>query len=82
MSYIVTAMRRADMLVRHPNTDYTHVCSKCGKQLGIYPSTVKLLAQHPDTVLICNHCNPGPPKQMVPGAEDEIGTSAVFFVRR
>lgn len=84
MSYIVTACRRDDMVVRHPQTDYTHVCSQCGAPLGIYPSTVKLLAEHPDTVLICNHCNPGPPDRLVPGAEKEIGVSTVFgfFVKR
>lgn len=81
MSFIITAMRRVDMVVRHPDTAYTHNCSQCDAQLGIYPSTVKLLAEHPDTVLVCNRCNPAPPQQMVPGAEDEIGHT-VFFIRR
>ena len=57
MSFIITAMRRVDMVVRHPKTDYSHVCSQCGAALGLYPPTVKLLAKHPDTVLVCNRCD-------------------------
>ena len=76
MSLIITAMRRVDMVVRHPKTDYSHVCSQCGAAVGLYPPTVKLLAKHPDTVLVCNRCDSAPPSRMISGAEDEIGESA------
>src|SRR5690348_14830419 len=49
-------MRLADMSLVHPQQDNSRVCSKCGRQVGIYPSGQAVLARHPDTVITCNVC--------------------------
>jgi hypothetical protein len=78
MQYVVYAMRASDMAVAHPDTDYTHVCAICGQQVGIYPSTVRLMQKQQNVMLICNHCVQGPTAGVppVPGALAEIGQSS------
>lgn len=75
--YLVIAMQAGDMIVAHPNTDYTHVCSKCGATLGVYPSTIKLMKERKNVILVCNRCQPdaGQGFPLVPGAIDEVRKS-------
>jgi hypothetical protein len=74
--YIVHVMRADEMIIAHPDTDYTHTCQKCEATVGIYPSTVKLMQEHPNVVLICNHCmGQSMLHPLVPGAEAEIMSS-------
>lgn len=73
--YLVVAMQAIDMFVAHPDTDYTHVCTRCGATLGVYPSTIKLIKRHKENVLlVCNRCQPnsGQGFPLVPGAMEEV----------
>jgi hypothetical protein len=76
--YVVYVMRARDMVVAHPDTDYTHLCATCGQPVGIYPSTVRLMRKRRNVKLICNHCAPEPIGSVppVPGALGEIGQSS------
>lgn len=74
--HLVIAMQAVDMFVAHPDTDYTHVCSRCGATLGVYPSTIKLMKQQKNVVLICNRCQPNAGYPPVPGAMDEVRATA------
>jgi DNA-directed RNA polymerase subunit RPC12/RpoP len=49
-------MRLADMERIHPNQDNSHVCSKCGQQVGIYPSGQMYLKERPNLDIICSRC--------------------------
>jgi hypothetical protein len=72
---ILMVMRADDMLVAHPQTDYSHVCSQCGEQVGIYPSGQRILKTDKATI-ICNRCHaPDQTSQPAPGALDEVGQS-------
>jgi hypothetical protein len=51
-------MRLADMHTRHPQQDDTKVCSKCGQQVGIYPSGQRALAEDSDLEILCMKCVP------------------------
>ena len=66
------AMRLADMLLVHPQQDNSRVCSKCGHQVGIYPSGQTVLAGEPNAVITCLVCA-GPQDRMAlaPGALEE-----------
>jgi hypothetical protein len=65
-------MRLADVLLVHPQQDNSRVCSKCGCQVGIYPSGQDILARHPDTIITCNHCaGPLASAVLAPGALEE-----------
>jgi hypothetical protein len=52
----LVVMRLDDMDRRHPSQDNSRVCSKCGAQVGIYPSGQKVLKNDPSYVIICSHC--------------------------
>ncbi len=67
------AMRLADMTVVHPDQDESRNCSKCGRQVAIYPSGQEVLRRHPDTVVICQVCaGPiDPSANLAPGALEE-----------
>lgn len=51
-------MRDADMVNRHPKTDYTHCCALCLERVGIFPSGQAVLASHAPGMIriICTHC--------------------------
>jgi len=49
-------MRLVDMGRIHPKQDNSKVCSKCGHQVGIYPTGQKWLKKYPKTVIICPQC--------------------------
>jgi hypothetical protein len=69
----LVAMRLADMLLVHPEQDNSHVCSKCGETVGVYPSGQAILARHPGTVITCQICagQLGPSTLLAPGALEE-----------
>ena len=68
-------MRCADMHRVHPNQDNTHVCPRCGEQVGIYPSGQAILANDPSIEIVCNVCHEAEPSPnlsiLAPGAEHE-----------
>jgi hypothetical protein len=49
-------MRYEDMGRIHPNQDNSKKCSKCGHQVGIYPTGQGLLKKKPKTIIVCSHC--------------------------
>jgi ribosomal protein S27AE len=49
-------MRLADMWRTRPDQDNSRVCSKCGEQVGIYPSGQAVLRERPQTAIVCNVC--------------------------
>jgi hypothetical protein len=68
----LVVMRLADMLLVHPQQDNSRVCSRCGDQVGIYPSGQDILARHPDTIITCSACaGPLGPAVLAPGALEE-----------
>lgn len=73
---VLAVCRASDMFVAHPDTDYTHVCSRCGEEVGIYPSGQRVLRQHTNVILMCNRCAPqGVGWQLAPGAAIEPSQS-------
>ena len=73
----LVCMRLGDMHLVHPNQDNSRVCSKCGVQVGVYPSGQAVLARHPHTVITCQICaDPlAPSAALAPGALDEPSQS-------
>ncbi|MCA1452097.1 hypothetical protein I6F35_02570 [Bradyrhizobium sp. BRP22] len=64
-------MRLADMIRVHPD-QITGRCSKCGEEVGIYPSGQRVMQELPDVELVCQVCRPPEPDAMLaPGAELE-----------
>ena len=49
-------MRLADMHRIHPNQDNSHVCSRCGHIVGIYPSGQDMIKIHPEVRIVCSVC--------------------------
>jgi hypothetical protein len=49
-------MRLADMHRGHPAQDNSKTCSKCNRQVGIYPSGQKVLLAQPSVEIVCNVC--------------------------
>jgi ribosomal protein S27E len=66
-------MRLSDMHRMHPEQITSH-CSKCGHEVGIYPSGQRVLKEHPSTRIICQICRGDRPDIAIlaPGAEHEI----------
>ena len=58
MSQVATlvCMRLKDMQRVHPYQDNSHVCSKCGERVGIYPSGQSALKGNPAMPIICAIC--------------------------
>jgi hypothetical protein len=52
----LVTMRLSDMHRMHPAQDDTHVCSKCGHPVGIYPSGQSALRKWPGMQVLCSHC--------------------------
>jgi hypothetical protein len=52
----LVVMRLDDMWNTHPDQDNSHVCSRCGARVGIYPSGQRALKDHPGTPVICSVC--------------------------
>lgn len=52
----LVVMRLVDMHRVHPLQDNSHVCSKCGERVGIYPSGQKALRGNPAMLIICAVC--------------------------
>lgn len=63
-------MRLADMTVLHPDQDESRLCSKCRRQVAIYPSGQEVLRRHPDAIIVCQVCaGPvDPSANLAPGA--------------
>ncbi len=77
MSMDLLVMRLADMTRVHPQQDNSHVCSKCGAQVGIYPSGQNYMKQYPDITLTCNRCAvsgpiPPPSAEIVQEIKDSV----------
>jgi ribosomal protein S27E len=70
-------MRFADMRVLHDETNTEHTCALCGHTLGIYPSGMRAIREHPGITLLCQVCGTptlaGNSFGPAPGALDEIG---------
>jgi DNA-directed RNA polymerase subunit RPC12/RpoP len=69
--FLIT-MRLADMRRVHPN-QITGKCSRCGEEVGIYPSGQEALKKHKDLRIVCHICRPwdGTPEKLAPGAFEE-----------
>jgi hypothetical protein len=57
-THTLLVMRYADMVLVHPDMTIDHVCGKCGKQVGIYPSGQQVLQRYSKVEIVCNHCQP------------------------
>lgn len=73
-------MRTEDMVLVHPETDFSYRCSACASEVGIYPSGQALIRQLGTKRLriVCNHCvDAGKVSraQLAPGAMAEVGQS-------
>jgi NAD-dependent SIR2 family protein deacetylase len=73
-------MRAADMKRIHPQTDFTRRCSKCGEEVGIYPSGQQTIREHgeKDVAIICNRCvlpQQVAAAQPLPGVRQEVKES-------
>lgn len=73
-------MRTADMRLVHPQTDFSHKCSLCAAEVGIYPSGQKLIRKlgKRQVRIVCNQCvSPSVTltAQPAPGAMGEVGES-------
>lgn len=69
----LTCMRLDEMFRVHPQ-QIESTCSACGAVVGIYPSGQKILMDHPDTRVVCNHCG-SPFGVLAPGATEEMRES-------
>ena len=68
---MLIAMRLADMVRVHPH-QVRGWCSRCGEEVGIYPSGQKAMKQSPDIKVVCQVCSPpGPDSRLARGAEIE-----------
>ena len=69
-------IRLDEMFRVHPEQIILN-CSKCGEQVGVYPSGQGVLAEYGDRVdIICNHCQPpGIAAGLAPGAHAESSQS-------
>ena len=66
-------MRLADMHRVHPEQDDSRVCSRCGEQVGIYPSGQDVLRRNPTVQIVCSHCMSGYDIALLaPGARREL----------
>jgi hypothetical protein len=62
MTAELVAMRLANMARVHPAQDNSRACSKCGRQVGIYPSGQRALRHNPKIKIVCEVCAlAGPP---------------------
>jgi hypothetical protein len=52
----LVTMRLAEMARMHPAQDDTHVCSRCGHPVGVYPSGQAALRKWPEMKILCSHC--------------------------
>jgi hypothetical protein len=52
----LAAMRLVDMHRIHPSQDNSHVCSKCGERVGIYPTGQRVLKHNKGVKIICVVC--------------------------
>jgi hypothetical protein len=65
-------MRLVDMHRIHPQQDNSHVCSRCGERVGVYPSGQAVLRERPSVVLVCVPC------AMAGGAPNAVTWAAPF----
>jgi hypothetical protein len=70
-------MRLKDMWRTRPDQDNSKVCSKCGIQVGIFPSGQAFLKERPDVKIVCFACmsaerNANVIEVPVPGALSEM----------
>ena len=67
------AMRLADLVWVHPKMDRSHVCTKCGAPVGLYPSGQAVLKRYKDVEIVCHICVPLTPTYApAPGWVDEL----------
>jgi hypothetical protein len=52
----LVTMRLVDMSMVHPAQDNSRVCSRCGQQVGIYPSGQGILRNNPNIKIVCAVC--------------------------
>lgn len=75
MSLTLICMRLADMDVVHPNMT-VRTCSKCGHEVGVYPSSMRAIEDHggePRATLMCYVCKPvSRPTPLPPGGLHEV----------
>jgi hypothetical protein len=73
---LLIVMRLADMYRVHPDQIVAR-CMSCQQDVGVYPSGQRVIAQYPNTVIICQVCAPpqSPPWPLAPGAEHEPSQS-------
>ena len=71
---MLLVVRATDLPRKHPDADWSHVCSRFNEPVGIYPSGQRVLATHPDTVIVCSVCENGSgvAAQPLPGVVKEI----------
>lgn len=68
-------MRLADMHVVHPK-QITARCSRCGHDVGVYPSGQRVMREIPRVKLVCQVCKmPEPYAKLAPGAREERAQS-------
>jgi len=72
--HILLVMRVTDMYRVHPQMKLG-VCSLCTETVGLYPSGLRAIDEHPDLKLVCNRCDSRQGDQLVPGAWDESSES-------
>jgi hypothetical protein len=49
-------MRLENMTYTHPKQDNSYFCHNCLKQVGIYPSGLRVILEQPDIEIICEIC--------------------------
>jgi hypothetical protein len=71
----VLAMRVADLKERAKGTDCSRTCAECGKRVGLAPSSVRALKDHPGSTIVCSRCvviDEHDQPLLAPGAAEEI----------
>jgi hypothetical protein len=51
----LVCMRLKDMTRIHPHQISSH-CSRCGEEIGIFPSGQRIMKQYPGIKLVCQEC--------------------------
>jgi hypothetical protein len=78
----LVVMRLTDMHRVHPEQDNSHVCAKCGEQVGIYPSGQAVLkARANDIRILCSHCVAHPSVGILVRGAMEEPTQSVAAIR-
>lgn len=70
----LVCLREVDMVLVHPQTDWSHKCETCGAKVGIFPSGQSIIRQHPIVKITCSRCAHGAEADsvMLPGIPEEL----------